>query len=129
MMAYQCDNEALDDIKQYGMVDTTHAASDGCKRQARLSSLFLFKLVHFLLIFFIPLHLEHNMFVRLVFCRFGVFLNPNQILIVLCPLLRRLHILGAPILMLSYKSWRLFVQIRPENTIYKMSFVIIRCIN
>ena len=33
MMAYQCDNEALDDIKQYGMVDTTHAASDGCKRQ------------------------------------------------------------------------------------------------
>ena len=35
MMAYQCDNEALDDIKQYGMVDTTHAASDGCKRQAR----------------------------------------------------------------------------------------------
>ena len=33
MMAYQCDNEALDDIRQYGMVDTTHAASDGCKRQ------------------------------------------------------------------------------------------------
>ena len=37
MMAYQCDNEALDEIRQYGNVDTTHAASDGCKEQARLS--------------------------------------------------------------------------------------------
>ena len=37
MMAYQCDNEALDEIRRYGSVDTTHAASDGCKEQARLS--------------------------------------------------------------------------------------------
>ena len=37
MMAYQCDNEALDEIRQYGNVDTTHAASDGCKEQARHS--------------------------------------------------------------------------------------------
>ena len=35
MMAYQCDNEALDDIREYGTVDTTHAASDGCKTQVR----------------------------------------------------------------------------------------------